>query len=101
MKAYKILSIDCWGNAKEGFVWNNWFATGEYLPADLIDKPRAILAYLRSVGLLTNESKGKIHLDDDQLNVCVQSRDGRTLYAIEYATGTIEIDEDTGKEVAK
>lgn len=84
MKTYRILSVDCWGNARDGFEWNNWYHVGEF-PADLIDaSPRRILKYLRDENFLSSLSAGRVALYDDQYNLCVTDRSGRTLFAIEY-----------------
>lgn len=93
MKAYKILSVDCWGNARDGFEWNAWHNTGEHLPVELIDKPRSILRWFRENGLLTDASKGRVRIEDDQHNVCICERDGRVLFAVEYGNGPIELND--------
>ena len=30
----KILSIEAWGNKKDGYEWNNWFTAGEISKED-------------------------------------------------------------------
>jgi hypothetical protein len=79
-----ILSIDAW-RSPEGWTWNNWFCVGE-TNVSLCDKShRAILTHLRSEGLLSQGSAGKVTIEDDGYNLVVLARGTREpLFAIAY-----------------
>lgn len=82
----KILSIDAWRDCG-GWTWNNWHNIGEFpnTNADLLDNPRALLAWFRDNDFLSAESAGKVAIDDDGYNVVIVARDTREpLYALEY-----------------
>jgi len=80
----QLLSIDAW---REGYswVWNQWFKRGR-VPAALLDKPtRYILAFLREENYLSNESKGRVAIEDDGYNLVIVCRGTREpILAIEY-----------------
>ena len=78
-----ILSIDAWKN--EGWDWNTWHKIG-MVESDILDKSvRHILKFMRDEGYLSNDSKGKVSVEDDQYNLVICERsNGRPLFAIEY-----------------
>jgi hypothetical protein len=81
-----ILSIDAWRNAG-GWDWNNWYRVRSVqFPIALLDaKPRAVFTWFREHGLLTQDSAGKVALEDDQYNlVIVQRKNRMPLFAIAY-----------------
>jgi len=82
----KILSIDAW-REQGGWQWNNWFKVGEISKEDFekLDNNRKILKYFRDEGYLSDGSKGKVAVEDDQYNIVVLKKSTREpLYAIEY-----------------
>lgn len=79
-----ILSIDAW-RYDGGWTWNQWYKVGtcDVKICDL--KPRALLAYLRSEGFLSEHSKGRVAIDDDQYNVVIVDKNTRKpLFALAY-----------------
>lgn len=80
-----ILSIDAWRNTEGDWGWNAWYKRGQF-PADGIDwSTRKILAWFRDEGFLSDYSKGRLAVDDDQYNlVIVDRRTREPLFAIEY-----------------
>ena len=83
MTTPKILSIDAWRDP-DGWTWNNWFHIGEYShPIDT--STRTILKTLREEGYLSEYSKGRVTIEDDQYNLVVIDKNTREpLIAIEY-----------------
>jgi hypothetical protein len=82
----KILSIDAW-KTPDGWTWNNWHKVGE------IDKEkfeslvttRQILAWMREEGYLSDHSKGRVSINDDQYNLVIVGKNTlEPLFAIEY-----------------
>ena len=85
MSSLNILSIDAW-RFNGSWTWNAWYSAGKYtLPRDTLDSPRKVLRYMRSEGYLSEYSKGRVYLDDDQYNVVICDRGTHEpLFAIEY-----------------
>ena len=83
----KILSIDAWRDGSS-WTWNNWYTVGELdTKAVNIDNNRALLKYMRAEGYLTEASKGKVYIDDDQYNLVICERSNhRPLFSIEYGS---------------
>ena len=83
----KVLSIDAWRNDC-GWDWNNWFTVAEIDQETFLGLKtnRMTLKLLREeLGLLTNDSKGRVALEDDGYNVVVVEKGNRRpLLAIEY-----------------
>lgn len=82
----RILSIDAWaGEGRGQWDWNNWFDVGIF-PEELIDSSnRQILKWFRDNGYLSDISKGKVCINDDQYNlvICYKSNN-MPIFAIEY-----------------
>lgn len=81
-----ILSLDVWGNADDGFEWNNWHKIGE-IPLAILDKPEPeILAWLVSEGFLTTDDPSLVTVEDDQYNllICDASDGDRPIFALAY-----------------
>jgi hypothetical protein len=84
MKAYKVLSIDAWGNSDEGFEWNNWFNAGN-VTLDIDANKQAILEAMHNAGFISNVAGGDV--DDDGYNlVIVDKATTEPLFAIEYGS---------------
>lgn len=82
----RILSIDAW-NGPDGWSWNNWHEIGTVDKKDFeeLKTNRQILKWFRDEGYLTEESKGKCSIDDDQHNIVIRQRsNAMPLLAIEY-----------------
>ena len=71
---FDLLSIDAWRDC-EGWSWNQWFTveTGIYFEERELT-PRKILAALRKWGFLTEESKGRLAINDDQYNIVIEDK---------------------------
>ena len=84
MKTISILSIDAWRDMG-GWTWNNWFKTGT-CDITVCDKtPRQLFRFLREEGYLSEGSKGKIALEDDQYNlVIVEKNTRKPIFALAY-----------------
>ena len=86
MKTFNILSIDAW-REDSSWTWNNWFLVGTITADEFqeLNTNRKLIKYMRDNGYLSDYSKGKISIDDDQYNIVFCDRkNGRPLYAIEY-----------------
>jgi len=82
----KILSIDAW-KTEGGWTWNNWYAHGVITKADFekLDSNRKVLSWLREEGYLSEYSKGRVAIEDDQYNLVIVDKNTKEpLYAIEY-----------------
>jgi len=83
MEKCRILSIDAW-NSPDGWYWNNWFDSGELCIAINISN-RELLRQMRVHGYLTDDSKGKVGVEDDGYNLVIYARSNmEPLFAIEY-----------------
>lgn len=84
MTTVNILSIEAW-RTPDGWQWNNWFNVGTIDTADIPEKPRAILRYMREAGYLTPASAGEVAIEDDGYNVVIVAKGTREpLLAIAY-----------------
>ena len=74
---FKLVSIDSW-NDGEGWYWNQHYELedGIYFHTDKLTT-RNILKSLRKWGYLTNESKGRVRIDDCD-GVCYTVEDRNT-----------------------
>ncbi len=82
----KLLSVDARYEG-DGWTWNSWNTIEEviYLHESILNSPRKLLKFCRDkLEILTNDSKGKIQIDDDGYNVNIQLRSGETLFAFCY-----------------
>jgi hypothetical protein len=86
----KILSIDVWGNKKDGYEWNEWHCIG-YIKRDAVNwTPRRLLKHFREWEYLTSASAGRCCIDDDGYNIIIIERaTQRPLYAIEYGSAIL------------
>lgn len=86
MKA-RILSIDAWRH-DGSWSWNNWFQhyTEIEIPDDITN--RQLLHMARDEwGILSDESKGRVTVEDDGYNLVILDRKTlEPLYAIEYGS---------------
>jgi hypothetical protein len=84
MNAYKVISIDAWGNAEEGYDWNNWQLAG-FVEIDLNASEQDILEAMVRHGHITY-AEG-LTVEDDQFNLVIKdAKTGEPFYAIEYGT---------------
>lgn len=79
-----VLSVDTWSDGYGGWTWNNWRCVGEIPRFWLSLSTRRLLRLLRTEGCLGLGSVGRVMVDDDGYNLCIQERNGRTLYALAY-----------------
>ena len=83
-KAYKVLSIDAWGNSEGGYDWNNWFNAGT-IELHSIEDDAWILSEMAEKGFIT-DAKG-CDIEDDQYNLVIVDKASREpLFAIEYGS---------------
>ena len=70
------LSIEAWRECEGGWRWNAWYRMGEDLVIDngRDTKPRRLLALLRDLGYLSDDSKGQLTVEDDGYNLMVKLR---------------------------
>lgn len=83
-KTVQLLSVDAIRDG-EGWTWNNWFKLAR-VPASLLDaKPRVLFRELRKLDVLSEESKGKLCIEDDQYNIVIMRKNTRQpILALEY-----------------
>jgi hypothetical protein len=83
----KILSIDAWGNKKDGYDWNNWFNSGNIDKEvfETLTTDKQIATWFMENGFTTSDDMRKITIEDDQYNVVIcEKKSGQPLFAIEY-----------------
>lgn len=80
-----ILSVDALYDGC-GWSWNAWHKVGTINKEEFekLNTTRKLLKYMRKEGYLSEYSKGRTIVKDDQYNICFQERNGRTVFAIEY-----------------
>ena len=72
----KLLNVDAWHDG-DGWTWNNWHTIedGIYLHETVMQSARKLLRFCReNLRILSNESKGKLSIEDDGYNVVVLVR---------------------------
>ena len=85
----RVLSIDAWGNKKEGFEWNNWFNVGTIEKSDFetLTTDKQIAQWFCANGFTTNSDMRSITIEDDQYNIVIcEKKTGCPLFAIEYGS---------------
>lgn len=83
-QTYKVLSIDSWKNSENSWYWNAWYNAGTIELLSLDDN-RDVLRRMRDAGFLSEYSKGKIFIDDDQYNLVICNKNNREpIFAIVY-----------------
>ena len=81
-KAYKVLSIDAWGNEDGGYDWNQWFNAGT-IELHTIEDDDWVLHEMASQGFIRGVEGYDI--EDDQYNLVIVDKASREpLFAIEY-----------------
>jgi hypothetical protein len=79
-----ILSIDAWGNAENGFEWNNWYKIGQ-APIEVCNRePAEVIEYLIGEGILSDAARTLATVEDDQYNIVICDEDSRPCFAIAY-----------------
>ena len=82
-----ILSIDAWGNKKDGYEWNNWHSIGEIEKTDFeaLKTDKQIAQWFFEAGYTTSSDLRQITIEDDQYNVLLlEKKTQRPLFAIEH-----------------
>lgn len=84
---YRVLSIDAW-RYDGGWQWNQWYLAGHVYRHDIDGQSnRHILRVLREAGMLSQQSAGRLRIEDDQYNLVVCDRsNGEPVCAIEYGS---------------
>ena len=84
MNAYNVISIDAWGNAEDGYDWNNWYNVGT-IDVDINAPEQAILQAMVDAGFITKTDGGMV--EDDLYNLVIKdAKTGEPLFAIEYGS---------------
>jgi len=81
-----LYQVDSWHDGF-GWSWNNWWKLEEgiWLNPTVLDSARLLLRFCRdNLQILSEESKGKLCIEDDGYNVCVNLRNGQTIFAFCY-----------------
>lgn len=80
---YKVLSLDVWGNKKDGFDVNQWYGTGLTFKPCQTKNNKSILRVARSLGLL--KAYTQYTVDDDGYNFVIIHKASQTpCFWIEY-----------------
>lgn len=80
---YTVLSIDAWREPDLGWSWNAWYKVGE-ITLNVGRNDRYIIKKMRENGYLSETSKGRVAVDDDQYNLVIIDRKTREpIFAIE------------------
>ena len=78
---YTLLSIDAWRDP-DGWTWNDMFKIEEDVYLDANTSNRALLKLMRRNGWLTDNSKGRIQVEDTGYDIEIQDRNtGEPIYA--------------------
>lgn len=83
----KILSIEAWGNKKEGYEWNQWHTVGEISKEEYekLKTEKQVLLWMKNQGYTTTANKRMAKVEDDQYNLVIaDARTDRPIFAIEY-----------------
>lgn len=84
---FRILRIDAWREPGGGWTWNQWWYAGTVPCEVALSSTRKLLRYLRSEGLLSRYSCGKVAVEDDGYNLVIVARKTREpVFAVEYGT---------------
>jgi hypothetical protein len=84
MQTFKVLSIDAWGNADEGYEWNQWFNAG-HIDIDVNADHQTILQAMQTEGFINYPEFGDI--EDDGFNLVIVDKQTRQpFFAIEYGS---------------
>lgn len=73
---YTLLSIDAWRD-ECGWTWNNWFRIESDIYLSPESTTRQILAFARRNGWITDDSKGRVTIDDDGYNLVILDKNTR------------------------
>ena len=79
-----VLSVDAWSDGMGGWQWNSWRCVGAIPRAWLRLSTRRLLRLLREEDFLGLGSVGRVLVEDDGYNVCIQERSGCTVLALAY-----------------
>lgn len=83
----RVLSIDAWGNKKDGYQWNNWFNVGEITKEDFenLETDKQFATWFYDNGFTTSSDMRSIIINNDQYNIIIcDKKTMRPLFAIEY-----------------
>lgn len=83
-RSMRVLRIDAWGNAEEGYEWNDWNCIGR-IP---VDTPKEeLLSAAHAAFIFTHpDLPDDLELVSDGFNMAIQERaTGKPLYAFEGA----------------
>lgn len=81
---FELRSIDAWREREGGWTWNDSFKLEGGICFDTAAlKPRTILKKLREWGYLTDHSKGRVRVQDDDSVIEIQDKGtGKPLLAL-------------------
>ena len=85
---FNLLSIDAWRECEGGWTWNAWYNVEKDIYfAESQLTPIKVLRALRKWGFLTEQSKGRLSLDDDGYNIVIQDKNTlEPILALEYGS---------------
>lgn len=83
----KVLSIDAWGNAEEGFDWNESFNVGTIDKTDfeLLKTDDDYIKWFYDNGFTTSVTGASIEDDGNYIVICDETT-GEPIFAIEYGS---------------
>ena len=89
-QTYKVLSIDAWGNAEEGYEWNQWWIIG-HVTIDIDAPQEQVIDALIDANILSplghDDDSLIVYLEDDQYNLVICDKSTHVpLFAIEYGS---------------
>lgn len=79
----RILDVTAYPKNKT-WEWDSWYDTGSRIDIDCLNwSNRKLLKYLRdNAGILSDYSKGKVFIEDDQYNLVICDKNNRGLYTL-------------------
>lgn len=91
VKTYRVLNIDAWRDDEGGWTWNQWFNAGT-VSLNINATNRQILKAMRDQGYLSDYSKGRVAIDDDQYNLVILNKSNlEPVFAIEYGGPELDL----------
>jgi hypothetical protein len=89
----EIRAIEAWRH-EEGWTWNNSITAGEFIISqETLNSSRMVLAFMRANGFLTEQSTGKVRIDDNASGIIeVQNKNTyEPLFAIMIDDNEVEV----------
>ena len=72
---FNLLSIDAWRECGGGWTWNQWYTLeNDIVMAESELTPRKVFRALRKWGFLSEESRGRVAIEDDGYNIVIMAK---------------------------